>query len=612
MNKFKIKEFEFNELDNKIALPTFQRSFVWQEKKKKALIMTIKKGLPIGTILLSEEFNGKYKVVDGLQRIATLRDFRKEPLKYLEDSEVSSDEIIEMLTSTKESNDIYQNYADRSKKNLVESTKKIIVDEIKNNICGDINDKSWAITEKLIKQTSILNENAKIAVQKNIYKLLKKIESILDINKYKIPAIIFCGPDEELVEVFTLLNSSGTKLSKYDVFAAKWNDVTLKGVDEEILDVVIKKYDSSVEKSGIEISGFSPVQFKKDCEINVFEYAYSIGKLIGEKTKVIFKSKDDSIVDSLGFTVLAGIFNIPNKNMYLLADKLQIQGFDYSELKNSILSTSKEIEKLLIKYISNHNQDTDYAVHTEMQLASYVIALFRLSYDITNNKVQKIDTFKNEIKKFKRFLHIHYLYDIYRRQWSGSGDTLLDQLVIDDAESTYNNTIVTSRYMSEIDNIDFQHAMSSWINSENEKDKSMISKETRLFHNCIINSSLTKLETHKLDFDHIVPKKRFEAIKGNTNIRLPISSPCNIALIPRYDNRGKKEYTYYEYEDLNPGISKKYTEKELKRFNYPSTEELRFMHNKTTFDSKDYITFLNNRKQEIIDRFIDAVYHQKS
>ena len=49
--------------DNKIGIPAFQRSFVWNREQVKELFDSIKKGYPIGSILL---WNKK----DGTQRIS--------------------------------------------------------------------------------------------------------------------------------------------------------------------------------------------------------------------------------------------------------------------------------------------------------------------------------------------------------------------------------------------------------------------------------------------------------------------------------------------------------------------------------------------------------------
>lgn len=606
MKKFDVKKLTFGELSKKVTLPSYQRTFVWSKQKKEDLISTIKKGLPIGTILLSEKQDG-YQIIDGLQRIATMKDFQKNPYIYLEEEEITDAEVVEILTITDDSAKNFNDFKQHSKNKTIEDTKKLLIENIKNIDQLNINEKAFSISEILIKNTSILNENAKIDIQPKIYRILDKIIKILDIENYEIPGIVFKGSDSEAVEVFTLLNSKGTKLSKYDVFSAKWSNIEIENIDDEIINIIMKKYETSIEKSGVEVSNYSPTKFKDDKVVNVFEYAFAIGKLIGEKSKLMFKTKEDDLVDSLGFTVLAGIFNISNKEMYKLSKCFQNTDIDYNNLKDGIINVTQNIEKVLSEYISSHEKKRNYSSHTEFQLASYIITLFRLKYSLTDGKYVKTKQFNKETNKFKENLPMHYMYDIYRNYWRGSGDTALDQLIIDAPSVEYNHTIKNSRYLFKVDKKDFESSIRTWINEENAKNKSNISKETKLFHCCIVNKRLNKTDSYKMDFDHIVPKNKFKYLENGSKNGIPVSSPCNITMIPEFDNRGKKEITYYEYEESSSGLIRRYEQEELDKFNYPRREELEFVNNKK-LNKEEYLKFIDERKDKIVKDFVNVFF----
>lgn len=51
------------------------RNAVWSETSRTRLIDSILKGMPIGNIILCEREDGKYYLVDGLNRLLTIRDF---------------------------------------------------------------------------------------------------------------------------------------------------------------------------------------------------------------------------------------------------------------------------------------------------------------------------------------------------------------------------------------------------------------------------------------------------------------------------------------------------------------------------------------------------------
>ena len=57
--------------------PDFQRNFVWDIRRRSRLIESLMLRIPIPAFYLAETETGKYQVVDGLQRLTTIRDFFK-------------------------------------------------------------------------------------------------------------------------------------------------------------------------------------------------------------------------------------------------------------------------------------------------------------------------------------------------------------------------------------------------------------------------------------------------------------------------------------------------------------------------------------------------------
>lgn len=55
--------------------PDFQRSFVWDKKRKSQLIESMVLKIPLPMFYVAEDENGVWEVVDGLQRLSTIRDF---------------------------------------------------------------------------------------------------------------------------------------------------------------------------------------------------------------------------------------------------------------------------------------------------------------------------------------------------------------------------------------------------------------------------------------------------------------------------------------------------------------------------------------------------------
>ncbi|MDO8714339.1 MAG: DUF262 domain-containing protein [Polynucleobacter sp.] len=58
-----------------ILAPDFQRSYVWNPERKSLLIESMMLRIPLPMFYVSEDSNGVWEVVDGLQRLTTIRDF---------------------------------------------------------------------------------------------------------------------------------------------------------------------------------------------------------------------------------------------------------------------------------------------------------------------------------------------------------------------------------------------------------------------------------------------------------------------------------------------------------------------------------------------------------
>jgi hypothetical protein len=75
-------------IDQKKVLmnPDFQRNLVWKQFQKSQFIESLILNIPLPPIYVSQDLNGNYIIVDGLQRSATLRDFLKNkfPLEGLQ------------------------------------------------------------------------------------------------------------------------------------------------------------------------------------------------------------------------------------------------------------------------------------------------------------------------------------------------------------------------------------------------------------------------------------------------------------------------------------------------------------------------------------------------
>lgn len=199
----------------RIEIPRFQRQLVWNPKQRVDLIESIHRGYPIGSILLFKKPNPKggfeiYQVVDGLQRTSTLVNYSDQPLTYASSS-LFSEKAVQALSSHLGQDDAHVR---RSIEDWMRATKHLTFS-------------AGYSPEKLAKRLQdefslVSNEQSYAELIDLLGEALDGLKTAVDINSVSLPVVTYAGPEGELPEIFERINQSGTKLNKYEVFAATW------------------------------------------------------------------------------------------------------------------------------------------------------------------------------------------------------------------------------------------------------------------------------------------------------------------------------------------------------------------------------------------------------
>ena len=72
----------------KIVIPSFQRGIVWNKEHRKDFIETVKSGDPFGVVLVSQaNANDPYILIDGRQRLSTLKAYMTNPLEFIDEND---------------------------------------------------------------------------------------------------------------------------------------------------------------------------------------------------------------------------------------------------------------------------------------------------------------------------------------------------------------------------------------------------------------------------------------------------------------------------------------------------------------------------------------------
>ena len=524
---------------NKIEIPKFQRTLVWSKDQKKSFIDSIKKGYPIGAILLFKSSSlpdgtTVFSLIDGLQRSSTLNQYFKRPTLFFDKNNVDISALSPILNFIKAKNSSLLD------DNIIDE----IVEWIKNREgFEETKDFSSYIISSHIDSKLVLSLT-KTEVD-DLYKLfvpiLKDIKTQSDISKFNIPILIYTGQKSNLPEIFERLNSKGTQLSKYQIYAASWTPYnTISISTREIIENIKKKYDLLIEE-GYEVENYdgSPRNFFTS-QFSYFEYLFGLGKHLCQKYEYLFK--DTSKIeqeDSIGFNLVNICLGLQFSEMENLPERLQKTNL--SQFESALIDATDIANNILKGYISlKMNKVKRIPInHSELQIVSIIGKIFHSKY---NSDLTIKPNWGDVFEYLKANIPFHYLYDIIKDDWRGSGD------------SKAYNLISSDRYEKVISKKAWENIFDEWFNLElekKEKTRVNISDKAILFYKYLYTYSLTAFEEISditFDIEHLVPVDRLKTLVLTAD-GLPISAFPNLCLLDSALNRQKGSDTYYEYFD---------------------------------------------------------------
>lgn len=574
----------------KVIIPKYQRNLVWSSKQKKSFIDSIKSGFPFSSLLLFKEGSNKdgitqYSLVDGLQRTTTIMRYIEKPTEFFEYDNIEENLVVDILKMLKVSEEQREELL-KCITNLVKSLKGFKESDgyssykLGNKICSHFNINPYEINFDMLIEI--------------IVPFKEKIEKESDISKIKIPVIIYTGEESNLPTIFERINSKGTKLNKYQIYAATWSRSNMKINNTEIINHIKAKYDSLIEE-GLQVDNYDPnsKEFYKS-NFNVFEYVFGLGKYLSNTFPHLFgEYNNEDNTESIGFNLctmcllndLNNMTNLPNSILRLNQEKF------LNALLDSINIVYTKLKPFItLKANKKKSKNTSRAIiyHTEYQIVSFIAKIFKSKYD---DNLNERDTWKIESKQILKNIPYHYLYDILREYWRGSGDSKLKELVKKD-----------SRYEKNIYKENWDNILDEWFSYQlerKEKIRVSIKDVDILFLKYIYAHILTSYqETSNIEFEieHLVPVARLKFIANENGV--PISAVSNLCLISKEINRDKRDLTIYEYFDEkvnNEELTKEQACNEvniIEQFTFTKREDLSSVNNMTR---EHYILFLKDR-----------------
>lgn len=428
--------------NNRVTIPEFQRRLVWNQATRKKLIDSIKRGFPFGSILIYEDIarghraaDGKkyYNLIDGLQRTQALKSYVEYQNGYFTRADLEDEFVDAVAAHLGKASDVYK---DRIRQTIVDWVKGKKSYEARDG--WGTNNLVEALIQKVLRYSpdSTLFRDCYFELNRNdnfrerlggfLDETSNEVKLVLDA---KIPVLIYSGSSSELPTVFELLNSKGTVLSRYEIYAARWMGVRQQIINTEVIDVIWKKYET-LEEEGftLDVSEQAPdEESRRHRPYSLFDYLFGLGQYLAEKFPRLFKSVKDDRPSSVGFNLLTACMGMRLQEMADLPD--EIGELSWADLEGCLLESTRFVDKILKSVLSKPQSGRKLGpiYHSELMIISMIACAFQVKYgkrDLSLNDDWRVDR-----RKLKQKLPMFYLYEILHDDWRGSGDSKLHEAV---------------------------------------------------------------------------------------------------------------------------------------------------------------------------------------
>lgn len=619
MNDWKPDDFSPEQIkvnfENRIfTVPKYQRGIVWSEKQKADLVDTIKKGLPFGTILLyKDEKNSKYQVIDGLQRSNTILEFVKNPAQFFDEADIDIRIIRNLIGLIGVNGNIGK---------IEEDIQKLLVEWVKDEhpTLKDVENMQYYKFGLVMSQKYATCKGKEIEISELIEPMMKNYKAICSkISQTRIPAIVMTGDDDMLPDLFERINSKGTHLTKYQIFAASWSNTSFRITKPELRDLLKynkERYDEMLEGNSY-LDDYNPTDFMKNEELDAFQIAFGFGKMLCNKWPHLFgKVRACNEVESIGFNLLTACLGLKNKDGKFLhkylnerigQDKINIF---LLKILEAVHITDKSIGKFSKFKLNSRQNSGQSPLHSEYQIVSIVTSVFLCKYaTIKLTKDDEVESIlfcfeqqnvkwkKDLKKKFESNVGKIYILEIIGSKWYGGADRKMDHILI-----------TPECYTRDVTFDDFEKGLDEWYSKLNkarleyQRVKAPQDEEVLILTAVYLNlfSANQQVDGSRYDIEHLATQKLMKTrlMQHDGELRLPISSIGNLCLLPEYPNRSKGDKTIYQ--DSEYLKKSRLTIKEVEeQYSFTSESEMEWI-----LDDK----LTKEELEEAYNKFIDGHY----
>jgi hypothetical protein len=510
---------------------------------------SLRAGHPVGSLLLfsmpKEPGNQveRFLLVDGLQRVTAIKHYLDRPLLYLADnglSEIVVEKLVSILSSAGEDESPDPDAVLRAVGQWMRAT-------------GDLRAASGFSAHKLVGAvTQELSLSPDADTLEDMYDevgpILDEIKEQVDISEVSLPVLVFSGEASELPDIFEKLNSAGTTLSKYEIYAATWVDQETIIANERIRDAVDLKYQDLID-AGYEIAGLDQEGY------SLFEYLFGLGKVLADDFPLLFGAPSDSATpESIAFTLMTVAHQLEIPNMRNLPARVRADGseaIDPGPFEGALFDAVKIVDEVLQPSLSlrlNEKGGATLVVHTHFQIASMICRVLAATH--LPFTWEPRPGASEEVKTLRDNLRAHYLYDLILGTWRSAGDTRVFRRTWQrDEDDTLRPSLT---YLQQLSREDLDDAFEVWFRDQlqrNQRSRGSVRGLDKIFLKFVYSDVVTVHDNAAKTFEleHLFPVSRLADLIHDEPEGWPISAISNLALFESKLNREKSKKTIEEY-----------------------------------------------------------------
>ncbi len=525
--------------NSRVTIPEYQRRLVWNQANRKGLIESIKRGFPFGSILLYEDIargqsanDGRrhYNLIDGLQRTQALKSYVEYQNGYFTRADLEDQFINTVSRHLGKTSD---DYKDRIRQSVVEWVKS------KKSYEAQDGWRTENLVETLIERVlkyspdSVLFRELYFNLNRN-NDLIRLLGGFLDavssevkqVLEAKIPVLVYSGPSSELPRVFELLNSKGTVLSRYEIYAARWIDYRQPISNTEIIDAIWKKYET-LEDEGftLDVSDEAPdEESRRNRPYTLFDFLFGLGQYLAEKFPRLFKPVKDDRPSSVGFNLMTACLGLRLQDMANLPE--EIGELPWPELERCLLEATRFVDNILKPVLSTpqYGRKLGPIYHSELMIISMIATAFQVKFskrDLSENDQWRVDR-----RKLKQKLPMFYLYEILHDDWRGSGDSKLHDAV--KSLRYVDNRLPTKERWEQVFDDWYYDSQINLVHTKDAKRHIRDSRPEYLLLKYIFVERIAKAKSYHVE--HIIPVTLLQShmVEGD---EWPINTIGNLALL---------------------------------------------------------------------------------